>query len=111
MKTPEQRYTDQQRKAIEVYCRLLADAFTDAGYSIQVVLEKGVERDWTQSAAKELLWKPIMAAMTDKQSTTQLDSSEVSKIYETLNRHTSNIFGIGIQFPSRDDDAQPTKAK
>ncbi len=91
--------TPQQRKALHVYCRLLSDGLTDAGYSIQEVLSQAVARDWNQEAVKELLFKPIMEAMTGKTSTEKLTSSEVSEVYEVLNRHTSDKFGVGMEFP------------
>ena len=95
--------TAQQRKAIEVYCSLLAQALDDGGFSIETVLaQSAVDRNWTQAGVKDLLFKPIMQAMTGKTSTTKLEPKEVSEIYEVLNRHTSNLFGVGIQFPSHE---------
>lgn len=84
-----------------MYCRLLSDALNEGGFTIQEVLEHSVGRDWTQDTVKELLWRAIQIPMTDKKSTTELDRDEVGEIYETLNRHTSDIFGIGIPFPEK----------
>ena len=49
--------TEQQRKAIEVYCRLLANELNEAGFDVTdgVVLELPVA--WTQNNVKELIWK------------------------------------------------------
>jgi len=96
-------YTLQQQKAIHVYMRLLSEALNDGGWTIQQVLAQAVDRDWDLISAKNNLWRPIQVAMFDKESTTQLDRDEVVKVYEILNRHTSNIFGIGMNFPNRKD--------
>lgn len=99
----EQR-TDQQRKAIEVYCRELAKALNAAGYDQRAVMsemKEGVEVPWRQESVKETLLKPIVKAVLKKDSTTKLDTAEVSKVYDILNRWTSEKFGVSVLFPDR----------
>ena len=101
--------TDQQRKAIEVYCRLLSEAINDAGFEMKAVLEvKQVDVPWTQDRVKDILWKSLQAPMfpetvNDKgeASTTKLESGEVNKVYEVLDRHIAEHFGVHIPFPDR----------
>lgn len=96
-----ERRTDQQRKAIEVFCRELGNALNDAGYETKAVMAvKQVDVPWTQSTVKDLLWRPIQVAMLQKSSTTELDTPEVSKVYEVLNRHIASNFGVSVPFPS-----------
>ncbi len=91
--------TDKQRKAIEVYCRLLSEAFSDAGLTMDVVLTQApVKCDCTQERVKEF-WKDIQKAMFNKTSTTELDPREVSPVYEEINRFTAETFGISVEFP------------
>lgn len=102
----EKRRTDQQRKAIEVYCRDLAQALNDAGWDQRAVLaamREGVELPWSQPRAKDVLWREVQQAMLGKESTTKLDPKEVSRVYETLNRWTSSTLGVGVPFPSLED--------
>lgn len=94
--------TAQQRKAIEVYCKLLANALTDAGYDIQQTL--AVSAPWTQALVKELIWKPVMKSQFDKASTTRLAPDEVSKIYDILNRHFIKTRDLYVPFPDRGGD-------
>ncbi len=95
--------TDQQRKAIEVYCRELAEALNDAGYEMKAVMEvKDVDIPWTQKSVKEVLWRPIQIAMKDKVSTTEIEKLDVSDIYRVLDRHISSNFGVHIEFPNQE---------
>lgn len=96
--------TDQQRKAIEVYCAALARAFNDAGLDARAVLAKmrdGVEIPWSQERVKDLIWREIQLAILKKKSTTKLSPVEVSKVYEVVNRFTAQRFGLSMAFPSR----------
>jgi len=96
--------TPQQRKAIEVYCRKLADALNNAGYTVndQVVLRLPVS--WTQENIKELMFKQIMTALyPEKESTTQLDTDEVSEVYENLNLAVSERTGVSVAWPCEEE--------
>lgn len=101
----EETRTGQQRKAIEVYCRLLGEALNDAGFEMKAVLAvKEVDVPWTQELIKEVLFKPIMQSMTEKFSTTKLNTKEVNDVYRVLDRHISSNFGISIPFPSYEEE-------
>lgn len=96
--------TDQQRKAIEVYCRELATALNDAGLDQRAVLaqmREGVEIPWQQETVKDTLWRRIQVAILGKESTTKLNADEVSRVYDTLNRWTGSTFGVSVQFPEK----------
>lgn len=98
--------TDQQRKAIEVYCRELAEALNDAGLDQRAVMAKmrdGVEIPWSQARIKDVLWRPVQQAMLGKESTTGLSTVEVGQVYEALNRWTGHALGVSILFPDGDD--------
>lgn len=93
--------TDQQNKALHLYCQMLADALNDAGYDMQhILMQKQVSIPWNSITVKECLWREIQRAMFDKDSTTELSTGEVSQVYEVLDRHISEKFGIHIPFPS-----------
>jgi hypothetical protein len=97
--------TDQQRKAIEVFCRELADVLNDAGLDQRAVMAKmeaGFEVPWRQETVKENLWRPVQVAAIGKESTTKLTIEEVSKVYDPLNRWLAEKFGLSVPFPARE---------
>lgn len=97
--TPKTR-TDQQNRALHLYFQLLADEFNNAGYTVQLILSKKMDLDWTKDSVKELLWRPAQRAILGKKSTTELSKQEdIDKVYEHLNRHLSEKFFIHIPFP------------
>jgi hypothetical protein len=95
--------SDQQRKAIEVYCRELGEALNDGGFDMKIVFAvKTVDIPWNQERVKDLIWRQIQQAMFGKKSTTQLEKTEVSEIYEVVNRHIAENFGVHVEFPSEE---------
>ncbi|MCK5603606.1 hypothetical protein KAR91_17100 [Candidatus Pacearchaeota archaeon] len=91
--------TDQQRKALEVYCRLLAESLNDAGFDMVRVLKPGIEIPWTQSSVKTHIWKTVMTAMEpDVESTTDMNTVDPTKIKQVIDRHLANSLD-GFQGP------------
>ena len=101
MKTNKEypKRTDLQRKAKHLYFKLLADALNDAGYTIRKTLRNDFDLAWTPGAIKELIWRPVQEAMTGKVSTTEINTVEVSQIYEIINLNMAEKFGISIEWP------------
>lgn len=93
--------TDSQRKALEVFFKLLAEKLNEAGLDQREVLKPSIAIPWTQEAIKNQLWRPIQKALTNKQSTTELDKvSEIDQIHSVLLRHLGEKFGLDyIEFP------------
>jgi len=107
------RRTDQQRKSIEVACRLMADAFNDAGFDkVKVLEKKAISVSWNQDSVKEDLFKEVMKAIcykedgTPKESTTELNTDEVSEVWMQLNRWTGQEFGLTVPFPTNEENTK-----
>ena len=96
--------TDNQNKAMHKYFDMLAEALNDAGLDMKKTLKPEIEIPWTKDMVKEHLWRPIQEAMTDKHSTTDLDRIEPSMVYEVLNRHLAQKFGLHVPFPCDETD-------
>lgn len=94
------KLTPQQRKALHLYLRELAAALNAAGLDMKQVLKPAVEIPWNEEMAKEFLWRPIQKAMLKADSTEDLDKLDVSSVYEVLDRHISEKFGVHVEFPS-----------
>jgi len=97
----KKKRTITQNKAMHKYFTLLANAFNDAGYTVEMILRKPLNISWTDNLVKDILWRQVQQAQLEKKSTTELDTNEVSKIYEEINRYTSEEKGIHIPFPSK----------
>ena len=90
-----------QNRALHKYCSMLADALNDAGYDMKKVIKQEVDIPWSQQSAKEFLWRPIQKAVTGIDSTTKPETSQYSAIYEVLNRHMAQKFGVSVPWPTK----------
>jgi hypothetical protein len=91
-----------QNRSIHKYCAQLAEAFNDAGLDMNQVLAEGTSIPWSEEKVKSDIWKVVQLAAIGKESTTKLEANEVSKVYDIVNRHISQTFGIFIPWPCRD---------
>lgn len=93
--------TLKQNKALHMAFTLLADELNGAGLDMKKVLK--VDIPWTPKTVKEFLYRPIMKAMLHKESTTELDTKEISDVWEVLTRELAEKKGIAaIPFPSEE---------
>ena len=101
--TPKQR-TDQQRKSIEVFCKLLAESLNMAGLEMKVVLKPSHKIWWTQESVKENILKPMIKAMFGKESTTELEKlGQIDKVHEQIMHMLGEKFGVEwIDWPHRE---------
>ncbi len=98
---PEQR-TTLQNKALYAFFKILAEELNNAGLDMRKTLKPNIDIPWTPNTIKEYLWRPIQITQLQKQSTTELTTGEVTQIYETLNRHLGEKFGLHVLFPSKE---------
>lgn len=89
-----------QNKALHKFYQLLADELNDAGLDQRKVLKPSVDIPWTRQAVKEQIWRPVQEAQLGKRSTTELTTTEIDQVFDTITRHLGEKFGISIQFPS-----------
>lgn len=99
----EKKRTLTQNKALHLYFRLLAEELNKAGLDMKKVLNPGVEIPWNEKSVKEFLWRPIQDASVQKESTTQIETKEIDKVYDILNRHIGEKFGVHVPFPSEEE--------
>ncbi len=103
-KTGKQR-TNLQNRALHLYFTMLAMAFKESEITLPDLIELPfVEVDLSIDAhlIKEKLWKPIQKALIDEESTAKAKRRDYTEVYDTLNRYTSDRFGISVPFPSKD---------
>lgn len=92
--------TSQQNKALHVLFNLLANNLNEAGLDMRKTLKPTVEIPWSGSSVKEYLWRPIQKAQLNKQSTTELTTVEIDQVFDTINKHLGEQFGLHTPFPS-----------
>ena len=97
--TTGNRRTAKQNNALHLWIRWLVKALNDAGLDMRKVLKPSIQIPWTEESAKEHLWHPVQKIVCGKEKSSDLDKKEVSEVYEVLNRHLSEKFGVSIEFP------------
>lgn len=98
----KQKRTLNQNKALHLLFTQMSDTFNTLGLDMKVVLKPEIKIWWTPEAVKRELFKPVMKAMYGKESTTELTTSEVSKVYEQIAIVTGQKHGVEIEFPSKE---------
>ena len=91
-----------QNRALHKFFDLLAEALNDAGLDVQKTLRHDIEIPWNGTLVKELIWRPVQEAMTNKESTTELETPDPSHIYEVISRYLGAKFGLYVPFPSEE---------
>ena len=96
--------TLSQNSSLWLFANMVAVQLNNAGFTFDKLLKDGkytAEVDWNKDLVIDQLWKPIQKAITNKKSTTQLEKSEIDKVYEALNKYLTVRVGIEhIPFPS-----------
>jgi hypothetical protein len=82
------------------YFRELAEALNAAGLDMVAVLKPGVSIPWTEEMVKMFMWATIQKAMQLGESTTDLSTTDIQAVYQVLDRHTAEKFGVHIEWPS-----------
>ena len=92
--------TPEQNASLHLGLRRLADALNDAGLDVRQTLKEDFEIPWNEHLTKELIFRPVMEAMTNKKSTTELDRLEPSQIWDVIMKHLGERFGVYVPFPT-----------
>ena len=103
-KTKRKR-TTSQNAAIHKYFTLLADQLNDAGLDMRKVLTKRPDIPWSGETVKIHIWREVQTAMGLGESTSALNSDQVTMVYEVVARFLSERFGVFVPFPSDDRGA------
>ncbi len=97
--------TTLQKRSVYKYCDLLANKFNDGGLDMAAVFAvKEVSVDWTTTAVKESIWRPVQKVMFNSESLTKLEKPDIDKVYRVVSKQMSESFRIDQPFPSRYGD-------
>lgn len=95
--------TPLQNRSLHKYCDMLACDLNDAGLDMRKTLKPEIDIPWTMENVKNLMFKPIIAAMFGVESTKDLNTKQISEAYEVLNRHTSEKLGVSVIWPHEEN--------
>ena len=94
--------TVTQNKCLHGWLQQVADTLNSAGFDMRAVLKHDAELPWSKESAKEFLWKPVQEAMTSKESTTEMNTTDPSAICDAITRHLGQKLGVELPpWPSR----------
>ena len=101
-KEAEQR-TKLQNRSLHLYFTLLAHELNENGFDVMKTLRHDIAIPWSDTLVKELMWRKVQKAFTDKRSTKKLTTAQVSEIYDIINRHVMNLTDgeVVVPFPDR----------
>lgn len=91
--------TNKQSRAMHLFFTLLAEELNFSGYDMRKTIAPEIDIPWTSYSVKEYLWRPIQKVMFGKKSTTQLETKDIDKIFETINRVIGERTGVYVPWP------------
>lgn len=90
--------TTRQNNALHAYLREIAEQMNARGMDMRQVLKPTVEIAPTMQLIKDYMWRPIQKILTGKESTEQLTTTEVDKVYQEMSKHLAANLDIQVQF-------------
>lgn len=100
--------TSQQNRSLHLFFALIANMYNEVGQTHTNMM--GIETIWTAAMVKELLWRPLQISLFNIQSTTKLDSKQLTLIADTIIDYFAGQ-GYFIQFPNFQDFLNKIDAK
>ena len=94
--------SNKQNNTLALLCRRMAKALTEAGIEIPHPFKPGLEIPYTEVSIRELIYKPIIKAMFDAESSTQLDTAQFSESMEVLIDAVNRNTGVYVPIPSQE---------
>ena len=94
--------TDQQRKALFLWMKWLAEDLSSAGIDLPAILEKkSIAVPVNQTMCVEVILRPVIKALTGQDSTKKLTKEQINEIVLVIQRHFANQHEVVVsEFPS-----------
>jgi len=93
--------TLKQNASTHLWCTQIAKTLNDSNMYISDTIK--TEVNWSMETVKEILFKPIVKALYNKNSTTKLSRNEFEKIIDTLTLIFGNKGVVLPPFPNKED--------
>lgn len=95
------RRTIQQNRAIHLFCDKISDTLNKEKLVVQDVIK--INTYWTMERVKDLIFKPVVKSLYNKDSTTKLNKDELDKIIDTIVYYLAKKGIECPEFPSREN--------
>lgn len=89
--------TPKQMSSLHVAFRQFAEGMNDSGYSVQQVVH--LPLSFTEAIFKDSIARVVLKHKTEKESFTELFTTEVDEFYDELNRAIGDKFGLSLPYP------------
>lgn len=93
--------SDRQNNAMHLWFRQVAQELNDAGHWVRHPFSDTLEIPFTEVLVKEMLYKPVIKAMYEKESTAKLTPIQLSEAAEVLIRWLSEHKQVYVPFPQQ----------
>lgn len=80
----DKKRTLKQNDSLHLFCNKLSTELNGKGLYMQVVLKPTYELRWDMKAVKENLYKPFAKALYGVESTTDLDTAQISAVHHQM---------------------------
>ena len=101
---PKKKRSISQNASLHKYCSNISTRMTDAGFTQRLLVGKfreGFELPVTQSMIKDI-FREVGKAMFKKESTKDLTTIEIQRVYQVVDERFGNITGIREEWPCAD---------
>ena len=90
--------TSRQNAGMHAYCDEVARRMAAAGLDMKTVIKDGVPITPTKEIVKEYMWRSIQRALFNVESTEDLETDQVNKVYEVMSHLLAEKYGISVPF-------------
>lgn len=97
----EKKRSSQQNRALHKYCELIADELNKEKLVIQDVIK--INTQWDMIRVKELIFKPVVKSLYNKDSTTKLNQNELDMVIDTITYYLGEKGIVCPGFPTNED--------
>lgn len=89
----------KQNNALHLYLSQWAELLREHGIDMEMILKDGHKIPPTTELLKEEVWRKIQIAMFNKQSTTELSTDEINKIYDVITKTFGERYHLFVPWP------------
>ncbi len=93
-----------QNRALHLLFKQVSEQLNELGIAFVYKGLRGseFETEWTPELFKEFTWKPIQKAMFGIESTTKINTEQINKVFDVINRFFADR-GVKVAFPNKFD--------